>query len=230
MLVRSSAELARLVDHTTLRSEVTAAEVEQYCAEALEWNFAAVCVNPIHLPRVAARLAGSTVKACSMLGFPLGASPTAVKRAELDWVLEQGAGEIDMVISIGTVKSDGAAAVGEEVAALKADFGAATLKVILEISLLTDQEIVAGCLAAKAAGADFVTTSTGFVVGGATPAAVALMRKTVGPDMGVKASGGIRSVSDALTMLEAGANRIGTSRGAALVKEARYHLEQHNAL
>ena len=225
MIVRTSAELARLIDHTTLRSDVTAAEVEQYCQEAIEWNFASVCVNPIHVPRVAACLAGSAVRTCSVIGFPLGASPTALKRAELDWVIEQGASEIDAVISVGTLRSEGAGPVGAEIAALKADCGPLCLKAIIEISLLTDDEIVAVCLAARAAGADFVKTSTGFVGTGATAEAVALMRRIVGPDMGVKASGGIRSVSDAMSMLEAGANRIGTSRGAALVKEARYHLE-----
>jgi deoxyribose-phosphate aldolase len=228
MEVRSSIELARLIDHTTLRSDVTETEVEQYCTEALEWQFAAVCVNPIHVPRVAARLAGSPVRTCPVIGFPLGASPTALKRAELDWVLEAGAGEVDMVISVGTLKSRGAGPVGEEIAALKTDCGIVPLKVIIEISLLSDAEIVDVCRAAKAAGADFVKTSTGFVGSGATVKAVSLMRATVGPDMGVKASGGIRSVTDALSLIEAGANRIGTSRGAALVKEARYHLENVN--
>lgn len=226
MIVRSSTELARLIDHTILRPEATEADVETYCREALEWNFASVCVNPLFIPRVAALLKGSPVKACSVIGFPLGASPTAVKRAELDWVIEEGAGEVDMVISIGTLKGRGAAAVGEEIAAIKAECQTLVLKVIIEISLLSDEEIVAVCLAARDAGADFVKTSTGFVGSGANVAAVSLMRRTVGPDMGVKASGGIRSVTDALSMLEAGANRIGTSRGAAIAKEARYHLEQ----
>lgn len=224
MLIETTADLARLIDHTTLRPEVGEAEVEQYCSEALEWRFASVCVNPINLPRVAARLAGSTVKACSVIGFPLGATPTAIKRAEIDWVIGEGAGEVDMVISVGTLKTRGVGPVGEEVAALKSACGDVCLKVIIEIGLLTDPEIHAVSETVKAAGADFVKTSTGFLGSGATVDAVSLMRRAVGPEFGVKASGGIRTYADAMAMIEAGANRIGTSRGTAIMREAKYHL------
>ncbi len=222
MSVTSSAALAAVIDHTILRPDATEADIEQFCAEALQWNFAAVCINPLHVPRVAAALRGSAVRTCSVVGFPLGATPTELKRRELEWVLTEGATEVDMVISIGTLKSAGAGPIADEVAALKAACGPVPLKVILETSLLTDEEIVAASLAAKRAGADFVKTSTAFTQKGATIDAVALMRRTVGPAMGVKASGGIRSFAEAMAMIEAGANRIGTSRGVALMREAHF--------
>lgn len=224
MLIETTADLARVIDHTTLRPEATEADVEQYCAEALEWCFAAVCVNPIYVPRVARRLAGSKVRTCSVVGFPLGAVPTALKRAEIEWAIAEGAGEIDMVISVGTLKGRGVDPIGEEVAALKLVCGDVCLKVIIEIGLLTDAEIHAVSQTVKAAGADFVKTSTGFLGSGATVDAVSLMRRSVGPDFGIKASGGIRTFADAMAMIEAGANRIGTSRGAAILREAKYHL------
>lgn len=222
MSVTSLAALAAIIDHTILRPDATEADVERFCTEALQWNFASVCVNPLHVPRVAATLRGSAVRTCSVAGFPLGATPTELKRRELEWVLAEGATEVDMVISIGTLKSVGAGPIADEVAALKTVCGAVPLKVILETSLLTDEEIVAGSLAAKRAGADFVKTSTAFTQKGATVEAVALMRRTVGPEMGVKASGGIRSFAEAMEMIEAGANRIGTSRGVALMREAHF--------
>ncbi|MBS1182253.1 MAG: deoxyribose-phosphate aldolase [Proteobacteria bacterium] len=222
MSITSSATLAAIIDHTILRPDATEAEVEQFCVEALQWNFAAVCVNPLNVPRVAATLAGSAVRTCSVIGFPLGAAPTDLKRRELEWVIAEGAGEVDMVISIGTLKSVGAGPIGEEVGILKAACGSALLKVILETALLTDEEITAASLAAKAAGADFVKTSTGFTQKGATIEAVALMRRTVGLEIGVSASGGIRSFAEAKAMVRAGANRIGTSRGVALMREARF--------
>jgi len=222
MSITSSATLAAIIDHTILRPDATEAEVEQFCVEALQWNFAAVCVNPLNVPRVAATLAGSAVKTCSVIGFPLGAVPTDLKRRELEWVIAEGAGEVDMVISIGTLKSVGAGPIGEEVGILKAACGSALLKVILETALLTDEEIAAASLAAKAAGADFVKTSTGFTQKGATIEAVALMRRTVGSEIGVSASGGIRSFAEAKAMVRAGANRIGTSRGVAVMREARF--------
>ena len=222
MSVTSSAALAAVIDHTILRPDATEADIEQFCAEALQWSFASVCVNPIHVPRVAAALRGSVVRTCSVAGFPLGAMPTELKRRELEWVLAGGANEVDMVISIGTLKGVGAGPIGDEVAALKTICGPAPLKVILETSLLTDEEIVAASLAAKRAGADFVKTSTAFTQKGATVEAVALMRRTVGPEMGVKASGGIRSFAEAMALIEAGANRIGTSRGVALMREAHF--------
>lgn len=222
MAITSSTALAAIIDHTILRPDATEADVEQFCAEALQWNFAAVCVNPLYVPRVAAALRGSAVKACSVVGFPLGAAPTVLKRHEVEWVVAEGAAEVDMVISIGTLKTTGAGPVGEEIATLKAACGNARLKVILETALLTDEEIVAASLAAKAAGADFVKTSTAFTQKGATVEAVALMRRTVGPEMGVKASGGIRSFAEAMAMVAAGASRVGTSRGVALMREALF--------
>lgn len=222
MSITSSTAFAAIIDHTILRLDATEADVEQFCAEALQWRFASVCVNPINVPRVAAALRGSLVRTCSVVGFPLGAVPTELKRREVEWVVAEGASEVDMVISIGTLKRAGAAPVGEEVGTLKAACGPALLKVILETALLTDEEIVAACLAAKAAGADFVKTSTGFTQKGATVEAVALMRRTVGPEIGVKASGGIRSFAEAMAMVAAGASRIGTSRGIALMREALF--------
>ena len=222
MSITSSSALAAIIDHTILRPDATEADVEQFCAEALQWKFAAVCVNPLNIPRVAAALRGSPVKTCSVVGFPLGATPTVLKRREVEWVVAEGAAEVDMVISVGTLKSVGAGPIGEEVSVLKAACGSALLKVILETALLTDEEIVAASLAARAAGADFVKTSTGFTQKGATVEAVALMRRTVGPDVGVKASGGIRSFVEAMAMIEAGASRIGTSRSIALMREAHF--------
>lgn len=222
MSITSSAALAAIIDHTILRPDTTEADIDQFCAEALQWKFASVCVNPLNIPRVAAALRGSPVKTCSVIGFPLGATPTDVKRREVEWVTAQGASEVDMVISIGTLKSVGAGPIGEEVAVLKAACGDVLLKVIFETALLTDQEIVAASLAAKAAGADFVKTSTGFTQKGASVEAVALMRRTVGPNIGVSASGGIRSFIEAMAMIEAGSNRIGTSRGVALMREAHF--------
>lgn len=222
MAITSSSALAAIIDHTVLRPDANEADVDQFCAEALQWNFASVCVNPLYIPRVAKALAGSAVKTCSVVGFPLGAVPTDIKRREVEWVVSEGATEVDMVISVGTLKSHGAGPIGEEVAALKAACGPALLKVILETSLLTDEEIVAASAASKAAGADFVKTSTGFTQKGATVEAVALMRKTVGPDIGVKASGGVRSFVEAMAMVQAGASRIGTSRGVAIMREARF--------
>lgn len=222
MSITSSAALAAIIDHTILRPDATEADVEQFCAEALQWRFATVCVNPLNVPRVAAALRGSLVRTCSVVGFPLGAIPTEIKRREVEWVVAEGASEVDMMISIGTLKRAGSGPIGEEIAALKAACGTALLKVILETALLTDEEIVAASLAAKAAGADFVKTSTGFTQKGATVETVALIRRTVGPDVGVKASGGVRSFAEAMAMVAAGASRIGTSRGLALMREALF--------
>lgn len=222
MSITSSAALAAIIDHTILRPDTTEADIEQFCAEALHWNFATVSVNPLNVPRVAATLRGSAVRTCSMVGFPLGATPIDLKRREVEWVVAEGALEVDMVISIGALKGTGAGPIGEEVGVIKVACGAALLKVILETALLSDEEIVAASLAAKAAGADFVKTSTGFTQKGATVEAVSLMRRTVGAEMGVSASGGIRSFIEAKAMVAAGANRIGTSRGVALMREARF--------
>ncbi|WP_349963304.1 deoxyribose-phosphate aldolase [Rhizobium sp. ZPR3] len=206
-----------MIDHTNLRPEATEADIERYCAEAIEHRFKAVCVNPIHIPRVAARLSGSAVLTCSVVGFPLGAVPTIIKNFETELVLSQGAKEIDMVISVGDLKSGNIRAVEEEIAALKRTCGDAVLKVIFETCLLTDAEIVAACKASQNAGADFVKTSTGFAARGAIVEHVALMRKTVGDDMGVKASGGISTREMAEAMATAGANRIGASKSVAII-------------
>lgn len=221
MAITSSTALAAIIDHTILQPDATEADVEQFCAEALQWNFAAVCVNPLYVPRVAAALRGSAVRTCSVAGFPLGAMPTVLKRQEVEWVVAEGATEVDMVISIGTLKTAGAGPIGEEVATLKAACGDARLKVILETALLTDEEIVAASLAAKAAGADFVKTSTGFGGGGATVPHVRLMRESVGPAVQVKASGGVRGLATALEMRDAGATRLGTSASATILGELR---------
>ncbi|WFU07083.1 deoxyribose-phosphate aldolase (plasmid) [Rhizobium sp. CB3171] len=206
-----------MIDHTNLRPEATEADIERYCQEAIEHKFRAVCVNPLHIPRVAARLSGSDVLTCSVVGFPLGAIPTVIKNAETDLVLSQGASEIDMVISVGDLKSGNVKVVETEIAALKRTCGNAVLKVILETCLLTHDEIIAACLASQAAGADFVKTSTGFAARGAVAEHVALMRQTVGPDMGVKASGGISTREIAEAMAAAGANRIGASKSVAII-------------
>lgn len=212
--------LSALIDHTILRPDATPDTIDQHCRQAVEHGFKAVCVNAIFIPQVVGRLAGSGVLACSVVGFPLGAVPTAIKAAEIELVLSWGAAEIDMVIAIGGLKAGQVRSVTEEVATLKRLCGGACLKAILETSLLTDAEIVAGCHAVRDAGADFVKTSTGFAGQGATVEHVALMRRAVGPGMGVKASGGISTRAAAEAMVAAGANRIGASRSVEIVRES----------
>ncbi|SOD98271.1 deoxyribose-phosphate aldolase [Caenispirillum bisanense] len=211
------ADLARYIDHTLLRPDAQPADVVRLCDEARAHAFKAVCVNPLFVPLVAERLAGSGVATCAVICFPFGADPTAIKAAEAAWVVEQGAREVDMVIPIGLLKAGDADAVRADIAAVKQACGDALLKVILETALLTDDEKVLACRLSQEAGADFVKTSTGFAGGGATVADVALMRRTVGPDMGVKASGGVRTTADALRMIEAGASRIGASASVAII-------------
>lgn len=211
-------ELNRMIDHTLLKADATPAQVAALCAEAKEHQFAAVCVNSCYVPLVSGQLAGTDVAVCCVVGFPLGAILTAAKVAEARQALEAGAQEIDMVINVGFAKAGEWGLVEADIRAVaEAVHPGAHLKVILETCLLTDEEKVKACLAAKAAGADFVKTSTGFSTGGATAADVALMRKTVGPEMGVKASGGVRTREDALAMIAAGANRIGTSNGVKII-------------
>ena len=210
-------ELAGTIDHTLLKPDATAAQIVKLCDEAKEYHFASVCVNPSRIALVAEQLAGSDVTPCCVVGFPLGAIPTESKAAEAAVAVRNGAREVDMVIDIGAAKDGDWAKVGEDIAGVKSACGPAKLKVIIETCLLTDEEKVQACLAAKRAGADFVKTSTGFSRGGATAADVRLMRETVGPDMGVKASGGIHNRAEALAMLEAGASRIGASSGIAIV-------------
>ena len=211
-------ELARYIDHTLLKPDATAAQILKICDEAKAYHFASVCVNPSRIALVADALKGTDVTPCCVVGFPLGAIPSESKAAEAAVAVRNGAREVDMVIDIGAAKDGNWALVESDIAAVKAACGdAAKLKVIIETCLLTDEEKVQACLAAKRANADFVKTSTGFSKGGATVEDVRLMRRTVGPDMGVKASGGIHNAQEALAMVEAGATRIGASAGIAIV-------------
>ena len=212
-----AASLAALIDHTILRPDATRAQVRRHCDEARQHGFASVCVNPIHAAFVAEALAGSGVRTCSVVGFPFGATPTANKVAEARRAVADGATEIDMVIDLGALADGRHAEVQDDIAAVKRACGGHLLKVIIETAMLDDAAKVAACRLAVAAGADFVKTSTGYGGGGATVADVALMRRTVGPDIGVKASGGIRDTATARAMVEAGATRIGASSGVALL-------------
>ncbi|MDA5108649.1 deoxyribose-phosphate aldolase [Brevibacillus thermoruber] len=212
--------LNKYIDHTLLKPETTAAMIDKLCAEAKEHNFASVCVNPFWVKRCAELLKGTDVKVCTVIGFPLGASTPAVKAAETRDAIANGATEVDMVLNIGALKSGDLELVKADVKAVKEAAGSVLVKVILETGLLTDEEKVTACKLCVEAGADYVKTSTGFGHGGATVEDVALMRKTVGPNVGVKASGGVRDRAAALAMIEAGASRIGTSSGVAIVTGA----------
>src|SRR3984957_20401037 len=211
----SAPSIARLIDHTLLRPEATRAEILQLCREALEYNFASVCLNAYWVPLAASELTGSDVKVCTVVGFPLGATSTEAKIAETEAALRAGAQEIDMVQNIGALRGDNDRAVEEEIALVAAAThrAGAIVKVILETALLTDDQKITSCRLAQMAGADFVKTSTGFSSSGAAVHDVELMRRVVGPTMGVKASGGIRTLEDLLKMLAAGANRIGPRAG-----------------
>jgi deoxyribose-phosphate aldolase len=216
-------ELARLIDHTLLKPEATLAQIEQLCDEARRYIFFAVCINPVYVRLAARRLAGCAVVVCSVVGFPLGATTTAVKVYEAQQALAEGAREIDMVMHVGALKAGVHTRVQEDIAAVATACraGSALLKVIIETVLLSDEEKAVACQLAQAAGADFVKTSTGFAAGGiATVEDVRLMRRTVGPRMGVKAAGGIRSYADALAMIEAGASRIGASASVQIVEQS----------
>ncbi len=216
------AQLAALIDHTLLKPEATAAQIEQLCVEALHYGFAAVCVNAAYVRLAAQRLRRSAVAVCSVVGFPLGATLPEVKAYEAARALELGAREIDMVLHIGALRSDDERAVARDIRAVAkaVKAGGGLLKVILETALLTDDQKRTACLIAKRSGADFVKTSTGFFGGGATVADVALLRQTVGPKLGVKAAGGIRSLAEAQALVAAGATRLGTSAGVALMEAA----------
>ena len=211
-------ELASYIDHTLLKPEASREQIRAVCEEAKQYHFASVCVNPCWVPLIAEELKDSGVSVCCVIGFPLGASLSSVKAFEAREAVAAGAQEIDMVINIGAVKSGGWELVREDIAAVNAAKGTAKLKVIIETCLLTDEEKVRVCQIAKEAGADFVKTSTGFSTGGATVHDVELMRKTVGPEMGVKASGGVRTLADALAMIEAGASRLGASAGVKIIE------------
>ncbi len=212
--------IAAMIDHTLLKPEATPAQIEKLCAEAAEYHFASVCVNPVYIPLAARLLKGTGVKVCCVVGFPLGAIAPEQKAAEAASCAAMGAEELDMVIHVGAAKAGDWALVQRDIEGVVKAAAGHTVKVIIETCLLTDEEKVKACEAAKAAGADFVKTSTGFSTGGATTHDIALMRKTVGPEMGVKASGGIRDYATAMAMIEAGANRIGASAGIAIVAAA----------
>lgn len=211
--------IAGMIDHTLLKQDGSDEQVMKLCKEAKEYHFFSVCVNPVNAALAHDQLKGSDVKVCTVIGFPLGASTTGTKCFEANEAVENGAAEVDMVINVGKVKSGDWGFVKRDIEAVTACVkGRALVKVIIETCLLTDEEKVRVCGICKEAGADFVKTSTGFSTGGATAADVALMRKAVGPDMGVKASGGVKSAGAAKEMVQAGATRLGTSSGIAIVQ------------
>lgn len=211
-------DIAKMIDHTLLKAESTKEQIVNLCAEAREYGFASVCVNPVWVKTAAEELKGSDVKVCTVIGFPLGASTSAVKAFETEDAIKNGAEEVDMVITIGKLKSGDDREVEADIrAVVDVAGGKALVKVIIETSLLTEEEKVRVCEMAMRAGADFVKTSTGFSTGGATVEDVALMRKIVGEQAGVKASGGIRDLTDLKAMARAGANRIGASSGVKIM-------------
>ena len=212
-------DLAKYIDHTLLKPDATQDEIDRLCDEAIEYGFASVCINPTWVKRSAEKLRGSDVKTCTVIGFPLGATTADVKALEARRALRDGAREVDMVINVGALKSGQNDVVRKDIEKVvdAAHEGGAIAKVILETALLTDEEKVIASALAKQAKADFVKTSTGFGGGGATVYDVALMRETVGPDMGVKASGGVRTLEDVEDMIAAGATRIGASAGVQIV-------------
>jgi deoxyribose-phosphate aldolase len=216
-------DIARLIDHTLLKPDATQAQIAQLCHEARQYGFAAVCVNPTHVKLCADLLQGSEVAVCTVVGFPLGATPPEVKSYESQQAIDDGATEVDMVINVGALKGGEHDLVERDIAMVTRTChnNSVVCKVIIEAALLTREEKTKACELAKRAGADYVKTSTGFGPGGATVADVALMRQVVGPAMGIKAAGGIRSYEDAKGMVEAGATRIGASAGIAIVQEAQ---------
>lgn len=220
---RTPEQVAASIDHTLLKAQASAADIENLCAEALRFGFKAVCVNPWHLPRVVARLRGGLPLPITVAGFPLGASQTSIKAREAALAVEQGAAEVDMVLNLGALKSGEADLVRADILEVVRACETARVKVILETCLLTEAEKTLACRLCVEAGAAYVKTSTGFSFGGATLEDVALMRRAVaaagGGHLGVKASGGIRTLDHLTRMLEAGAERIGTSSGVAIMGE-----------
>jgi deoxyribose-phosphate aldolase len=214
-------QIASLIDHTLLKPEAAREDIARVCAEAREWEFASVCVNPVWVRFVAGELGDSAVRVCTVIGFPLGANESQIKMLEAETALRAGAHELDMVQNIGALRSGDLALVEKEIAELAAvaHAGNALLKVILETSLLTNEQKATACRLAVEAGADFVKTSTGFSTGGATARDVALMRGNVGSALGVKASGGVRTLAAVREMVGAGASRIGTSSGVSILQE-----------
>jgi len=214
-------ELARFIDHTLLKPDAVFAQYDQLCEEAKKYNFYSVCVNSSKVSYVAKKLRGSNVKVCSVVGFPLGEMETRSKAFEARTAIDHGAHELDMVLNIGALKSGNLKLVEDDIRAVKRACRSTTvLKVILETSMLTDEEKVIACEICKKVEVDFVKTSTGFSGGGATIADIQLMRRVVGPDLGVKASGGIRDFATAVAMIKAGANRIGAGASVAIVTGA----------
>lgn len=219
-VIPGSGDLAKIIDHTLLRPDATQDQIAQLCFEARKYNFASVCVNPTWVELCAKLLDGSPVKVCTVIGFPLGATEPEVKAFEAEHAIADGASEIDMVINIGALKAGDLALVARDIRGVVSVSHShqAIVKVIIEAVLLTDEEKRIACMLAKEAGADFVKTSTGFASGGATAHDVALMRQVVGPDMGIKAAGGVRTFEDAEAMVKAGATRIGASAGVKIIQ------------
>ena len=213
-----SKNLASYIDHTLLKPDATGEQIDRLCQEAVEWKFCAVCINPYWVKRAVTALAGTRVKVATVVAFPLGATTKEVKAFETRQAIQNGAEEIDMVINIGLLKSGELKAVYEDILAVVEEASGYIVKVILETGLLTQEEKVQACQICQKAGVDFVKTSTGFGAGGATIEDVALMRETVGSDIGVKASGGIRDREKAMEMIKAGATRIGTSNGTKIME------------
>jgi deoxyribose-phosphate aldolase len=219
-IIPGNVDLAKTIDHTLLKPDATQDQIAQLCFEARKHGFASVCVNPTWVELCAQLLKGSEVKVCTVIGFPLGATSADVKAFETQDAISHGAGEIDMVINIGALKARDLELVARDIRGVVSTShgGGAIVKVIIEAALLTDEEKTIACLLSKEAGADFVKTSTGFASGGATVHDVELMRKAVGPEMGVKAAGGVRTYEDAENMLKAGATRIGASAGVKILQ------------
>ncbi len=214
----NSRDLACFIDHTLLKPDANREQIAKVCREAVEYNFCSVCVNPFWVPTVATLLQGSSVKVCSVIGFPLGATTPRTKAMEAEEAIAQGANEIDMVLNIGALKSGDYDGVLNDIkAVVKSAQGKAIVKVILETGLLNEAEKIKACQLSVEAGANFVKTSTGFGPGSATVEDISLMRRVVGPEIGVKASGGVRDYDTAVAMIKAGASRIGTSSGIQII-------------
>jgi deoxyribose-phosphate aldolase len=215
--------VASLIDHTLLKADASRAEIEKLCSEAREFGFATVCINPTWVSFAARVLRGSSTGVCTVVGFPLGATTTDVKHYETRRVIADGASEVDMVINVGALKSGDLLVVERDIEGVVAACRDCRVlsKVIIEAALLTDEEKIAACSLAKAAGADYVKTSTGFGPGGATVADVELMRRVVGPEIGVKAAGGVRDYAQLQSMVTAGASRVGASAGVKIIQEAK---------
>lgn len=212
-------QIANRIDHTLLKPDASQIHIERLCDDALTYHFKSVCINPYWVPFCAKRLKSSKVNICTVVGFPLGATDTTVKSNEAKWAVENGADEVDMVINIGALKSHTDDVVLHDIESIKTVCHNTLLKVIIETALLNNEEIKNASLLSKHAGADFVKTSTGFSSAGATIENIKLMRASIGKNMGLKASGGIKTYTDVLNMINAGASRIGTSNGVQIVKD-----------